>query len=587
MGWDESLFQKTESWLRRIDQKRKGTLPTQSAVYFLDMKSRIHHWVALLSGRTWTLQEAETWPAFDEERLFFPSVLEIFNDSTLNQRAYLYIASCLIGLDETHFPELKQWRIQFQRTYSQKESCDFENYSAVQYLNEPDAVPVCGDIPVWTQSSFRSLMNLWCIRKLSVQAQARSGKEDHRKSQSADMATHKKKAREQIQIIESLDDQKNENPLVHSFEKLHTTDDYNGGSKKHDGDDEMQEHAESLEDLDLRQVVRTSQDTRANLKGDYVMDLDVAESEDLNQKKTSQIYRYDEWDEASGFYHKDWCTLEEMRSPAIEEDHHQHTRDLVISENKSKINQLRRLFFQLFQSPKWQNRQLDGYELDLEELVDIMAMPIEKRPEKIKIYRNRQKSLNELSVILLLDRSLSSDSWVNNKRVLDVIRDSLIIIGEAIKRFHFPVQLAAFSSHTRNKISYEILKDFDQDWGEGLKRLSTVEPIGYTRIGPVLRHAISELKEHSSKHKWIIILSDSKPTDFDKYEGRYGTRDVRKAIHEAKLHRIGVRCLSIDKLNREELTEMYGARGFELLTHIDQISNRLGLLLKALVQKSM
>ena len=245
-----------------------------------------------------------------------------------------------------------------------------------------------------------------------------------------------------------------------------------------------------------------------------------------------------------------------------------------------------RCFFNLFQSPKWKSRRIEGTELDLDSLVEVMATNEDNRPENRNIYMNRQKSLNELSVIFLFDRSLSSDSWIDNHRVLDVIRESFIIIGESMKHFPLPVQVAAFSSHTRNKIFYETLKDFQDDWDRGLKRLCAVEPMGYTRIGPVIRHGISLLKKRKSKHKWIILLSDSKPTDFDKYEGRYGIRDVRKAVQEAKLHDIGVRCLSIDKVNRAELCEMYGSRGFELLPQIRHLPERLGLLLKDLVQSA-
>lgn len=583
MAWSEDLFQKAEAWLGQLERKRKGLLPTPKAACFHEMKSFIQLWTALVSGRSWSLQEAETWPATDGVRLFFPPVLEIFDDQVLNRKSYLYIACFLLGFDELNFPELSRWRQSFQKANYQLGDREFA--AAVQNLCCQEGVTVLKDVEPWDKESFRSLINLWHYRKLPLQSHSRRDEADGSPNKSGGNKIHKKKAREQIQVIESLDDQKNENPLVHSFEKLHTTDDYNGGQKKHDGDDEMDDHADSLEDLDLRQVIRTTQQTLASLKGDYVMDVDVAESQ-ANVTKTLAKFQYDEWNEDKGSYHKNWCTLESKVGETASEDRYQPLLAQVRQENKSKIDQLTRFFFTLFKTPKWKNRLLEGSELDLDSLVEMLATPVEKRPDKMNIYMSQQKSLDEMSVIFLLDRSLSSDSWVDDRRVLDVIRDSFMVIGEAIKRFHLPVQLAAFSSQTRNKISYEVLKDFHEDWQKGLKRLSAVEPTGYTRIGPALRHGIHLLKNRKSKHKWIILLSDSKPTDFDKYEGRYGVRDVKKAIHEARLQNIGVRCLSIDKVNRAELCEMYGARGFELLHRLDQLPERLGLLLKSLAQKA-
>ena len=198
----------------------------------------------------------------------------------------------------------------------------------------------------------------------------------------------------------------------------------------------------------------------------------------------------------------------------------------------------------------------------------------------------KQNYVKELSITLLFDRSLSSDSWVQNVRVLDTIRESLLVIGDSLQNLRLDLKVAAFSSQTRNRIQYEVLKDFNENWELGVKRLAQVEPSGYTRIGPAIRHASQDIEKRNSRYKWIILLSDSKPTDFDRYEGRYGFRDVRKAIQEAQSAGIGVRCLSIESRNRSELTEMFGPRGFEMLPQISDLPERLGGLLRSLVMKA-
>lgn len=581
MSWAEDLFQKAEDWLNRIDRKRKGVLPGDQAVSLVELSSLLHWWVLLLAGRSWTIQASESWPALDHERLFFPPVLEIFDDKHLNTRAYLYIACFLLGFNEENMPSIKKWRLQFQSSSTIMAEGEFPE--ALLTLNQVEDVKAIREGFNWTPCCFRSLMNLWMVRTIMTPAHSRQGHEEQLSSSGANIHK-KKKPREKIEVIEQLGDKKNENPLIHSFEKLHTTDDYKGGQKKQDGEDELSEHGDSIEDLDLRQVVRTSQETKATLKGDYVMDLEVAESLTVDVKPDQKVFQYDEWNESRSEYHLKWCTLYEKIPVGKGGPKDNFDLEKIKKENRAEIKQLTRCFYDLFQSPKWKTRQPDGTELDLDALVSYLGIPLEKRPEKMNVYMSRKKNPNELGVVLLFDRSLSSDSWVNNRRVLDIIRGSLVIMGEALKKFPFPVKLAAFSSQTRNKIHYDVLKDFDEEWSHGLTRLGSIDPFGYTRIGPAIRHAAADLKGKKTKYKWIILLSDSKPTDFDKYEGWYGTRDVRKAVQEARLQNIGVRCLSIEKENRMELTEMFGPRGFEMLSNADQLPERLGNLLRNLVQ---
>ncbi|MDP2270428.1 MAG: hypothetical protein Q8K32_06810 [Archangium sp.] len=49
---------------------------------------------------------------------------------------------------------------------------------------------------------------------------------------------------------------------------------------------------------------------------------------------------------------------------------------------------------------------------------------------------------------------------------------------------------------------------------------------GFTRIGPALRHATRLLLECGARKRLLLLVSDGKPSDLDRYERRYGVADV-------------------------------------------------------------
>jgi nitric oxide reductase NorD protein len=77
-------------------------------------------------------------------------------------------------------------------------------------------------------------------------------------------------------------------------------------------------------------------------------------------------------------------------------------------------------------------------------------------------------------------------------------------------------------------------------------RIAALEPDQYTRTGAAMRHASATLMRESATHKLLLLLNDGKPNDCDLYEGRYGIKDTRQAVAEAKLQGISSFCLAVD-----------------------------------------
>ena len=60
----------------------------------------------------------------------------------------------------------------------------------------------------------------------------------------------------------------------------------------------------------------------------------------------------------------------------------------------------------------------------------------------------------------------------------------------------------------------------------------------------------------------LLILTDGKPNDLDKYEGRYGIEDTRMAIIEARRLGLTPFCVTIDETAGDYLPHLFGAAGY-------------------------
>jgi nitric oxide reductase NorD protein len=119
------------------------------------------------------------------------------------------------------------------------------------------------------------------------------------------------------------------------------------------------------------------------------------------------------------------------------------------------------------------------------------------------------------------------------------------------------------------------LKQFHEPWAKGKQRIGTLEPQGYTRIGPAIRHATWILNNVKAEKKWLLILSDGKPNDYDQYEGQYGIHDVKQAIREARQSQVQVSAIAIDISAKFYLPKMLGDHGYNILHHPAHLPNVL------------
>jgi len=336
-------------------------------------------------------------------------------------------------------------------------------------------------------------------------------------------------------------------------------------SVEDDDDDAMA----TAEDMDNITVAQDSQTTASKIKLD--LDLPSNQYDDIVLGEGIPI---DEWDYKQQKLQKAHCRLQEMES-----------RDTEPTELPKRLQQqahkIRRQFEVLRPQRHWTNRQSDGTEIDLENYVNFLSdLKRGQVNSDTPVYRELRNKTRDLSCLLLADLSLSTDAHINNHaRVVDVVRDSLFLFSEALTATGDRFALHGFSSRNRSHIRFYNIKSFDEKYDDNVRgHINAIRPGYYTRMGAAIRHATQLLSKETSSQKLLLILTDGKPNDLDKYEGRYGIEDTRQAVLEAE--KLGLRpfCVTIDEQAEDYLPYLFGSRSYVLIKNAAELPKKLPLL---------
>ncbi|MCL6266293.1 nitric oxide reductase activation protein NorD [Flagellimonas myxillae] len=370
----------------------------------------------------------------------------------------------------------------------------------------------------------------------------------------------KANAVEEIVSVQVDEKQVEDAVLQHQFEKVETADEFGGNFRNMDGDDELDDHANALEDLSMKFTVRVDDTTHSVYQADFVENTTIAESAESDDK--GHFVRYDEWDHVKRVYKEDFCKVYPKNILKISPEYYNE----AISQNRSTLMGLRKMLTTVNNRYQQQRRQTQGEEFDLDALTDLFVDVNSGHTPSENIYLSKRKKEKDLSILLLLDSSLSSDGYAAGNRVIDVEKQVSILFGEILSEFNIDFSINSFYSKTRNHSAYITMKGFDEDWNTAKFKIGAVEPKGYTRIGPALRHSGALLDNRDTRNKWIILISDGKPNDYDRYEGKYGINDIKQALRELNERSINTYALAIEAQAKYYLPQMFGQNHYQILT---------------------
>lgn len=332
-----------------------------------------------------------------------------------------------------------------------------------------------------------------------------------------------------------------------------------------DSDDDDDDNQRVAEDLDKITLSQQQNQKSANIKID--LDLPSASEDDIPMGEGIKL---PEWNYKTQQLQANRCLLQ----PMLPKDSTPQKLPLKLQKTAKSIQAQ---FEQMQTLRFWMKAQPQGDELDLTSWLDFHIESTLAPTAEKGLYKSFRGNNRDLSCLLLADLSMSTEAHIDNEtQVIDVIKDSLLLFGEALQTVGDNFAMYGFSSVKRSHVRFTMLKNFNERYDDHVRgRIQAVKPGFYTRMGAAIRQATKIISEQKTSQKLLLILTDGKPNDIDHYEGRFGIEDTHKAIAEA--NRLGIKpfCITIDQDAEDYLPYIFGNGSFTVIKRPNQLPLRL------------
>jgi nitric oxide reductase NorD protein len=339
--------------------------------------------------------------------------------------------------------------------------------------------------------------------------------------------------------------------------------------------EDLEQAAEAAESIDTFSVTRAGRSVASRLR----FDLDLP-SESCDEQPAGPGIRLPEWDYKAQRLQPQHCRVQPLIATAAAPCE-------LPQRLRRTANKLRARFQQLAPARVWQDGQQEGSEIDLDAYLRFCSERAAGQAVAAdRLYRDLRNGARDLACLLLADLSLSTDSWINDHtRVIDVIRDSLLLFAESLSATGDPFAMYGFSSRRRDPVRFHQLKSFAEPYNNRVRgRINVIKPGYYTRMGAAIRHASRLLADQPAGRRLLLLLTDGKPNDLDKYEGRYGIEDTRHALRQARELGLQPFCVTVDRKAGEYLPHLFGSGGYVVIHKPSQLPRELPLLYARLTQ---
>jgi nitric oxide reductase NorD protein len=569
MELDEIIYSKVLQFFKK--NKKVSHEEKRRTVVLNDIKPRLTILARAITGESIEIFPAEREGGYRNNNFFLPISFSAFSDYESNLSYYFFRILYLSVQQKKDF----NWigNAECNTMVSQQKALETAPAVLLELFEE---YPISFHLHTYFYSHFSTskdadctwIYGKWMRNELLIDKDRRLNQfsENTKTAQEKiNQTVLKTRAVEELISIEVDKKQQEDYVLTHNFEKVETADEFSGSWRDFDGNDDLKNHQEALEELSMKFTVRVDDVAHSVYQADFVENTTISESCEKDEKGLH--IKYDEWDFTKGLYKPAFCKVFPYVQLKTDPKYYSDT----ISKKASVLLGLRKMLTNLNNKMLQQRRQNQGDEFDIDATTDMMVDILSNKTPSDRIYLSSRKKEKDLSIMLLLDISLSSDGYAAGNRVIDVEKQVSILFGEILQEFNIDFSINCFYSKTRNYSSYLTLKGFDEEWSKAKYKIGAVEPEGYTRIGAAMRHSGTLLDQRRTKNKWLILLSDGKPNDYDKYEGKYGLNDVKQAIRELYERRINSYALAIEAQAKYYLPQMFGQNHYQILTSPEEL----------------
>jgi hypothetical protein len=340
----------------------------------------------------------------------------------------------------------------------------------------------------------------------------------------------------------------------------------------------------------------------------------------------SRVFFYDEWDYLNSDYRPHWCRLREIslegESSAIVSQIQKEQAMLIATVRRS----FQRIRPEMLRKVK---RLRSGEEIELNDAIEAVLDRRAGLTPSERVYQKRDRRMRDVATAFLLDLSASTDEWIveepshgrggpmpasrsalfgyfsldagrgqtltfdtgkigdtmrhhvpdfpggvagsppleRAKRVIDLEREALVVMAEALESLGDMYAIYGFSGYGRDNVEFFVIKDFSETFSErARRRIGAIKPQKSTRMGPAIRHAMQKLVATDCRLKALILLSDGYPQDYDYGPDRtsrdYGLHDTTVALREARKKKVHTFCVTVDQAGNDYLRAMCGGENY-------------------------
>jgi nitric oxide reductase NorD protein len=479
------------------------------------------------SGKTFYL----AWQ--DEKAVYLPATLAYFDSTEHNEMHYYWLIAMLSRVNISHH----NFEAENQRVTQEL----ITNYSGFKTFYEAVSQQSIIPNPLWIYPNVSS--------KKSYQdfEDEEEPERHHDKNDNTETLDMKKES-------EQIDDKRETDGLLAFLPDslMSLMEQVNVDRSEDDSfDEDALYNAEDLDEITLGRK-------KANLAARIKMDLDMSHH-------SNEVYPlgkgslHDEWDSKKEQYLKNYVCVKSIMIKDYEEIPLPKRLKKTVKKIQNELD--------LMQLDRVKRTNLPyGDEINFDSWISYKAHAKHSNNEP-KFFESFEKRTRDISTLILADISLSTEAGITQEiRVIDMIQDSLMVFSEALQKLQDNFAIYAFSSLKNTDVRFHLIKNFKENYHDNIRgRINELKPGYYTRLGAAIRQSAKILEQQKSQNKLLLIISDGKPNDVDRYDGRYGIEDTKKAIDEVKKRGMTPFCITIDLEAKEYLPYLFGKNGYAVI----------------------
>src|SRR5690554_4476625 len=396
---DEYLYAKILKYLKRRRLNNTEVLSRQ--IILTDVKPRLTLLATAICGASIEIFPAEREGGYKNNNFFLPVSCSLFATKQDNLQFYIFRTVYLSVQKQLHL----NWQ-------NQEQSPELSSEKAIE--TAPLVLEkMFADYPVLQQWYDRTITRLPVYKKNQARDYSwiygkwmKNTPENERKDalQNFDDTTKNvenkieakttlyAKAVEEIESLTIDKKQQEDYVLMHSFEKIETAEEFNGSWRDFDGKDDLKNHQEALEDMNMRFTVRVDDTVHSVYQADFIENTSIAESAEIDDKGFH--LRYDEWDFKNRAYLSGFCKVYPKIQVKTRVDYYKNT----MAKYKTTLNGLRKMLTSVNNKMQQQRKQLQGEAFDLDALTDLYTDIHSNISPDERIYLSQRKKEKDIAI---------------------------------------------------------------------------------------------------------------------------------------------------------------------------------------------